>query len=26
LFLWFAVITLGRYIQPLGDTLRPGSN
>jgi uncharacterized membrane protein len=26
LFLWFAVITLGRYIQPLGDTLRPGGN
>ena len=25
LFLWFAVIILGRYIQPLGDTLRPGS-
>jgi len=25
LFLWFAVITLGRYIQPLGDTLRPGN-
>jgi uncharacterized membrane protein len=26
LFLWFAVITFGRYIQPLGDTLRPGAN
>ena len=25
LFLWFAVITFGRYIQPLGDTLRPGN-
>ena len=25
LVLWFAVITFGRYIQPLGDTLRPGN-
>jgi uncharacterized membrane protein len=25
LLLWFAVITFGRYIQPLGDTLRPGN-
>jgi uncharacterized membrane protein len=25
LFLWFAIITFGRYIQPLGDTLRPGN-
>jgi uncharacterized membrane protein len=26
LFLCFAVLTLGRYIQPIGDSLRPGSN
>lgn len=24
LFLWFAMITFGRYIQPLSDTLRLG--
>jgi uncharacterized membrane protein len=26
LFLWFAVITLGRFIQPVADTFRPAGN